>query len=34
MAVVGLPATRSNGAEWLFFFGRYYISLSYKDAIG
>jgi hypothetical protein len=28
MAAVGLPATRSHDAEWLFFSVGYYISLS------
>jgi hypothetical protein len=30
MAAVGLPATRSHDAEWLFFSVGYYISLSYE----
>jgi|GEM_PF-2913275 hypothetical protein len=32
MAAVGLHATRSHDAEWLFFLAGYYISLSYERA--
>jgi hypothetical protein len=31
MAAVGLPATRSHDAEWLFFQVVYYISLSEEE---
>ena len=32
MAAVGLPATRSHDAEWLFFSVGCYISLSYEES--